>query len=170
MAAAQPISETFEAFFRQFEPRITGYLWRMVNDEGIAADLCQETFLRAWQHFAEVRAAQHASSWLFRVATNLALNEIRRRSSRIGGATPIGDDDPAGSDPSVRFVERDYVQHILAELPPKQRALLILREVQGIPFDEVGTLLGMSHDAAKMALCRARVQFRDRYLRKGGRS
>lgn len=158
----------FEAFFRRYEPRITGYLWRMVNDEATACDLAQETFLRAWQHFSEVSAARQPASWLFRVATNLALNEIRRRSSRMGAATPIGPlNDPAASDPTIRFIERDFVQQILAELPPKARALLILREVQDVPFAEVSQMLGMSSAAAKMALCRARVQFRERYLRKG---
>jgi RNA polymerase sigma-70 factor (ECF subfamily) len=162
--------DLFEAFFRRYEPRITGYLWRMVNDEGCARDLCQETFLRAWQHFAEVEASHQPTAWLFRVATNLALNEIRHRASRIASAISIdANTDPASSDPALRFVERDFVQQILAELPPKQRALLILREVHDVPFADVSRLLGMSPNAAKIALCRARVQFRERYLRKGGR-
>jgi RNA polymerase sigma factor (sigma-70 family) len=61
-------------------------------------------------------------------------------------------------------VERDFVQQILLELPPKARAILILRGVQQLGFDEIGTLLGMTPTAVRMALSRARAQFRDRYL------
>ncbi len=158
-------SATFERFFQQHEARITGYLWRMVNDEATACDLCQETFIRAWQHFAEVQAAQQPAAWLFRVATNLALNHLRAETRGVRAALPLSAvDDPAGSDPSVRFVEHDFVQSILAELPPKQRALLILRDVYHFSFEEVGALLGIAPSGVRMALCRARTQFRDRYL------
>ena len=164
-ATTPAITDDFEAFFRRYEPRITGYLWRMVADESAACDLCQETFIRAWQHFAEVQAAQQPQAWLFRVATNLALNHVRARGVRT--AVPLdAANDPASSDPSVRFVEHDFVQGILTELSPKARALLILRDVYQVSFDEVSALLGLSPTAARMALSRARAQFRDRYLQK----
>jgi RNA polymerase sigma-70 factor (ECF subfamily) len=163
-------SQDFEAFFRQHEPRVTGFVWRMVGDEATASDLCQETFIRAWQHFAEVQAARSPVAWLLRVATNLTLNHIRAQSRGVRAALPLDDvDEPASSDPSVRFVERDFVQQILAELPPKTRAILILRDGLQLSFDEVSDLLGLSREAARMALSRARVQFRDRYLRQEAR-
>jgi RNA polymerase sigma factor (sigma-70 family) len=159
----------FEFFFQQYEARITNYLWRMVGEDALAADLSQETFIRAWEHFAEVQALDRPLAWLFRVATNLALNALRRATTRVGSATPLEGSDPAGSDPSVRFVERDFIQEILAALPPKARALLILREVYDLDVAEIAQMLGLSHAATKMALSRARVQFRERYLRQEGR-
>lgn len=151
----------FEAFFRRYEPMLTGYLWRMTGDAEIARDLCQETFTRAWQHFAEVGRYTQPRQWLYRVATNLALNQRRRLPT-----LSLDDHDSAVSDPTGRMVEREQIRQILAELPPKARAILILREVQQFSYAEIGELLGMSPDAIKMAVSRAREQFRQRYLAK----
>src|SRR5579884_1395592 len=65
-SSAPDYVEAFEQFFREYEPRISGYLWRM-TDEQTAYDLSQETFLRAWQHFADVCTYPAPASWLFRV-------------------------------------------------------------------------------------------------------
>lgn len=165
---AQP--HTFDAFFSRYEQQVFGYLVRMTGDEQTARDLSQEAFLRAWQHFDKLLTYDHPSAWLFRVATNLALSHLRRRVSPVGSAKLLGDDDsPARSDPAMRFIERDLIEHILLELPPKQRAALVLREINGLSCSEVAQALGMSRDAVKMALWRARVQFRTRYVRGGGR-
>src|SRR5579872_4871505 len=64
----------FENFFHDFEQPIFGYLWRMIGDEQTASDLLQETFVRAWQHFSQISGYDRPGAWLFRVATNLALN------------------------------------------------------------------------------------------------
>ncbi len=162
-------SHAFETFFRQMEPHITTYLLRMTGNSDAACDLSQETFLRAWQHFAEVQQHPDPRAWLFRVATNLGLQHVRRRRHAVGSAKPLDQqDDPASSDPGSHWVERALIQQVLDELSPKQRALLLLREVYGFTFAETGGLLGMSAEAAKMGLYRARIQFRERYLRKGG--
>ena len=158
----------FETFFAQYEGRISGYLWRMTGDEQSARDLSQETFLSAWQHFAQISSYDRPDAWLFRVATNFALQHLRQRSSAIRAATPIDEDSAASSDHGRRFAESDLVRQILLGLAPRQRSALILREVVGLSCDEVGRALGVSRDAAKMLLFRAREQFRERYLREDG--
>lgn len=163
--------QTFEAFFTAYEHQVFGYLVRMLGDEQVARDLSQEAFLRAWQHFTQISAYDHPSSWLFRVATNLAISHLRRRSSPVGAAKSLEDDEgPARSDPGMRrVVENDLVERVLLDLTPKQRAVLVLREICGLSSDEVALSLGMSRDAVKMALWRAREQFRARYTLRGGR-
>ena len=158
--------DDFEAFFLQHEHAIFGYLLRLTGDEQSAHDLSQEAFLRAWQHYDKIRGYDHPAAWLFRVASNLAISHLRRRSSPVGSAKLLGDDDsPARSDPAMRFIEVDLVEQTLLELPPKQRAALVLREVYGFSCEEIGVTLGMSRDAVKMSLWRAREQFRVRYVR-----
>ena len=71
-------------FFREHEPGIYGYLWRITGDRQLASDLSQETFLRAWHSFAKVRGYENQATWLLHVATNLALNSRRRRTTWIG--------------------------------------------------------------------------------------
>lgn len=155
----------FEGLFWRFERRVFGYLWRMTGDEQAARDLTQETFLRAWQHFAELRERPEAGAWLFRVASNLALTHLRRQHAPVGAAQPFTDHDPASSDPAGRFAEHDLVRQTLLELSPQQRAALVLHEVYGLSCKEIGTTLGISIDAAKMTLYRARTEFRRHYPR-----
>jgi RNA polymerase sigma-70 factor (ECF subfamily) len=111
-----------------------------------------------------------------RVATNLALQHLRRRAAPVGAATRfdearLGDlRGPGASDPGRRFAERDLVRETLLELTPKARALLVLREVYGLSAEEVGDALKMSREAVKVGLWRARAQFRDHYTRKEAQS
>ena len=159
----------FEAFFLRYERQISSYLWRLTGNEQAASELAQETFLRAWQHFDAVRHYEQPLAWLFRVATNLARQNYRRRVLPLRRVTRLDDgDDPASSDYSTRFAEQDLVRQTLLQLPIRQRAALILREVHGLSCAEIGDLLNISRDAVKMALWRAREQFRTRYLGEDG--
>lgn len=153
---------TFEAFFWRFEGKVFGYLWRMVGDEQSARDLTQETFLRAWQHFQELAPDRNPAAWLFRVAANLALRYLRRRG--IVQMAPPDDAMPGASDHGRRIAERDAVEHALLTLKPRQRSVLVLHEVYDLTCDEIGHILDISRDAAKMALWRAREAFRASYL------
>jgi RNA polymerase sigma-70 factor (ECF subfamily) len=78
--------------------------------------------------------------------------------------------EPSESEPSRRLALRDLVRETLLELPPRPRALLVLREAYGFSAEEAAEALGMSLGAAKVALWRARAQFRDAYLRKDGQA
>lgn len=156
----------FERFVRAHERAILNYLWRMTGEEQSAYDLSQEAFLRAWQHFATVRGYAQPRSWLFRVATNLALTYLHRRAAPVGAATVLDElNDPAGSDPARQFIESEIVRQILLQLSPKRRAALVMREVYGLSVAEIAQALGMTIDAVKMTLYRAREQFRDLYAR-----
>ena len=83
----------------------------MTGDRQSASDLCQETFLRAWQRFGAIRAYDRPDAWLFRVATNLALQLTRRKKAPIGAAGPLDEAfEPSVSDPAWRLAERDLVR------------------------------------------------------------
>jgi RNA polymerase sigma-70 factor (ECF subfamily) len=164
-----PISAECEAFIRQHERAILNYLWRMTGDEQAAYDLTQEVFVRAWQRFDAVRAYEQPRGWLFRVATNLALTHLRRHGAPAAG--PVALDaapDPAASDPARRVVERDQVRRVLLQLAPQRRAALVLREVYGLSCAEVAQTLALPAASVRMALHRAREQFRALYLREEG--
>jgi RNA polymerase sigma-70 factor (ECF subfamily) len=169
---ARPVSasqQRFEAFFRRHEREVFGYLWRLTGDEQAAYDLCQETFLRAWQRFATISAYEQPGAWLFRVATNLAIND-RRARNRSARATSRLDDTLTGeTDPAQRLGMRDAVRRALLAVAPRQRAALVLREVYGLSCEEVAETLGTSAGAAKAILWRGREAFREHYLREEGR-
>jgi RNA polymerase sigma-70 factor, ECF subfamily len=164
--------DEFELFFRAHERDIFTYLWRMTGDEQSAYDIAQETFLRAWQHFARIRDFERPGGWLFRVATRLALNYLRHRVTSLGAAVSLDiagaahDEQPPSnsiSDPGARVADADTVRRALMAISSRQRAALVLREVYGLPCAEVAATLGISAGAAKTLLWRARDQFRSRY-------
>ena len=171
-ALPQAENGEFEPFFRAHERDIFTYLWRMTSDEQAAYDITQETFLRAWRHFARIRDYERPGGWLFRVATHLALNYLRGRTTALGGAVSLdatGDGrhaapfSPAASDPGARIANADAVRRALMAIPPRQRAALVLREVYGLSCEETAAALGISVGAAKTLLWRARGEFRSRY-------
>jgi RNA polymerase sigma-70 factor, ECF subfamily len=157
-------SSAFEAFFWRYERQITAYLCRMIGDEQAASDLCQETFFRAWQHFEQIREGTEGRGWLFRTATNLALHHLRHQRAH---PSVLLDDAllPGASDPGGRVIEQDLINQTLQRLTPPQRSALLLHEVYGLECDQIGKMLGVSRAAVKMALWRAREQFRVHYLR-----
>jgi RNA polymerase sigma-70 factor (ECF subfamily) len=159
-------AEAFDRLFERHERQIFGYLWRTTGDQGLASDLCQETFLRAWQHAEQLATYRDPLGWLFRVATNLALNAQRGRQRLLRLVVPLdGEDGPTGADPAGSIVDAELVHRILQELSPRARAALVLREVYDLSLEEVAQTVGASPAATKKMLSRAREQFRARYLR-----
>jgi RNA polymerase sigma-70 factor (ECF subfamily) len=165
----------FEALMRGRERDVFAYLWRLTGDEQTAYDLCQETFLRAWQRFATVRRYEQPGAWLFRVATNLALNALKQRKELTYlGVDQLGDGATAAAldlveDPARRYEVRDLIHRTLLRLQPRHRSALVLREVYGLSSLEVAAALGTTNAAAKMALSRAREEFRRRLAYEEGR-
>ena len=160
---------SYEAFFQRHERDIFSYLWRVTGDEQTAYDLRQETFLRAWNHYDQLLDYTQPAAWLFRVATNLAINHLRRRKAPVGAAAPLDlVGDPGMSDPSWRLVESDLVRQTLLALPPRQRAALVLREVYGLSCEEIARSLGVTPAAVRMTLWRGREQFRALYTKANG--
>ena len=169
-SASSAVSADSEAAFEQLIERherdVFGYLWRMTGNEQAAYDLSQETFLRAWRHFARVAAYDQPRAWLFRVATRLALNYRRDRrpdtlSLDVDAADALA---TPTSDPAARTAQRDAIESALLALPRRLRAALILRDVYGYHTDEIASVLQVSRAAAKMTISRAREQFRASYL------
>jgi RNA polymerase sigma-70 factor (ECF subfamily) len=157
----------FEHLFVRYHQDIFSYVWRITGDEQAAHDLCQETFLRAWQHFTRLSTYERPGAWLFRVATNLAINHQRNQAKSVSRLLKLeepGDTTETESDPALGVVERDAVATAMRALPLRQRMALVLRVVYGLPFEEIALTLGVSHAAAKMTLSRARDQFRRHYL------
>lgn len=165
---AQALEALFDTLFARLERSVYGYLWRVLGDQQAAEDLTQETFLRAWRHIGKISAYERPDTWVWRVATNLALNERRQISAR--NLQPLDDDaESLGAiDPALRIAVHDQVHATLLALPPRLRAAITLREVYGLSFTEIAQVLHISPANARVTLSRAREQFRQRYQRMEG--
>ena len=87
---------SFEVLLRRYRLPLVGYFRRMVRDQGLAEDLAQEVFLRVYKSRERYQPDARFTTWLYRIATNLALNAIRDRKDEVSGST--GDDDDGGAD------------------------------------------------------------------------
>jgi len=164
----------FGELFTRYEGRIFGYLYRMVGDRAWAEDLAQEAFIRAHQHLNRLGPPYDFKSWIYRIAANLAIDGLRRHRPEAplpdwdaGEATgPEPADERGGTDPEqeVRRAEvRQAVWRTLHNLPEGYRQILLLRELEGLSYQEIADILGISLDNVKVTLHRARLAFRDLY-------
>jgi RNA polymerase sigma-70 factor, ECF subfamily len=161
----------FETFVRQHEYDIFTYLWRMTGDVETAYDLSQETFLRAWQHYGKISHYAEPKAWLFRVATNLAINHRTRRGQegKVSIDSELAEQMDRSSPSIDHVVEQDNVRMVLLAIPGKLRAVLVLHDAYGFTCAEIAAMLHLTASATKMRLCRGRDEFRARYESQEGR-
>jgi len=172
---------TIGALYAQEAPRIRRYLSRLVGAEE-AEDLVQEVFARAHGAIASHRGEARLTTWLFRIATNAAIDHLRRAAPRHvtlardpaagrsatranGCADPPEAGDCANAAPSaeaelIRSEMRRCIAQLVSSLPASSAAVLVLGEIQGLKDREVADALGLSLEAVKIRLHRGRRRLR----------
>jgi len=154
------------ALFERHHAEVYAYLRRMVGDGALAEDLAQETFLRAFASRTGLARVQNPRAWLYRVATNLALNALKRRRRFAWLPWHAGAERQAAQPgPAEALGAHSAVEAALAALPPELRAPLLLYACEGMSVAEVAEALALSEGAVKMRLHRARRLFRQAYER-----
>jgi RNA polymerase sigma-70 factor, ECF subfamily len=142
--------------------------FRLVGNEEDARDVVQETYLRAYKGIGKFRGDAQFSTWLYRITANCAATHLGRR--RRHRHEELLDDAPLPDpsfdrDPSARAEAsnlRDRLTVALEELPPRLRAVVVLRDVYDLPHEAIAAELGISESAAKVRLHRARRRLRER--------
>ena len=173
-----------------FRRELLAHCYRMVGSVDDAEDLVQETYLRAWRSFGTFEGRSSLRTWLYQIASNACLTAIERRSRRplpsglgspdqdasvppaaaesdVQWLQPIPDAllRPESGDPAAIAVSRESLRLALIAsfqyLPPRQRAVLLLRDVLAFPASDVAGMLGMTTTAVKSALQRARSRLEE---------
>jgi RNA polymerase sigma-70 factor (ECF subfamily) len=154
---------------------VVNLTYRYLGNQSDAEDLAQEVFLKVYRARARYEPAAKFTTWLYRVAANACLNEVRDRRRRPTFLASALDDAPASAANSpVEEAERselgERVRAALAELPERQRLALLLNKFHGLGYEEMAESLSMSVPAVKSLLVRARENVRrivEPYLRAG---
>ena len=163
---------SFERLFARFSEPIYNYVRRMVGDADRAADITQDTFIKAYRKLDTLADDASTRSWIYRIATNTAIDEMRRRRF----LSPMGDDERHEQRPDPRPGPEDQVlgasideriQRALAKLRPTHRQCLILSDVEDMSAAQIGEVMGMSYGAVRTLLCRARGEMRRELQREG---
>ncbi len=162
----------YSVLVRRHQRALHGHLVRMVGSHDDALELAQDAFVRAWQALPEWEPGARFRTWLFRIASNAAIDLLRRRGTvpfeplddTFEAAHPgAGPERQAQANQEVRALEV-----ALARLTPEHREVLLLREVEDMSYEEIGRVLSLTEGTVKSRLARARVALIE--LAKGERS
>jgi RNA polymerase sigma-70 factor, ECF subfamily len=158
---------SFNVLLRKYRTPLVNFLYRMVRDTATAEDLAQEVFLRVYRARKEYSPSAKFTTWLFRIATNLALNSIRdnrRRTLEVSIDAPVEEDEAPRELPAREMriddhmVERDRaatIRRAVAALPEKQRVAVLLHKYEEMDYSEIAKILNCSESALKSLLFRA---------------
>jgi RNA polymerase sigma-70 factor (ECF subfamily) len=169
--------DAFAELVGRYRNQITSYIYRMTNDYDGAVDLAQETFVRVFRAAERYQQSHAFSTYIYRIATNLAISELRKRKRRrlvsLTGLFQSNDGaearefNPPDARPlqdceMVETERRNAVQRAISTLPEKYRAPLILRDVDGRSYEEISRILQTSEGTVKSRISRARGFLREK--------
>jgi RNA polymerase sigma-70 factor (ECF subfamily) len=165
--------EMLNQALRNHGDRVYSYAAWLLGDAEEARDVVQEGFIRLWQHRDRVDPPA-AGTWLTRTVHHLCLDRFRRRAARphvpLHEADNIPSDPPRSAEHALELSETQAtLAAALANLPPRDRALIILREMHALTYQEIGAVLELPTTALKPALHRARRRLRDALVQAGVR-
>lgn len=160
--------DDFELLVERYQDRIYNLVWGMVRDPGQAEDVTQEVFVKTFRKLADFEQKSRFYTWIYRIAINRSLDFIKSRDrARTHAVDVIHEIEPAAptesTDPSAPLLEREFLEKMheaLEAVPPKFREILVLREVQGLSYDEIADVLGCSKGTVESRLFRARARLK----------
>ena len=163
-------ANAFEPLVTANQSRVYNLALKMLSNPEDAWDVSQETFTKAFRSLKSFRGESSFSSWLYRITANMCLDFLRRNKKRAAASIVYLDDDDAQRElelPDERFcpeteLERRElhraVSSALGELPQDMRSVLVLREVSGLSYVEISSLLGLETGTVKSRIFRARAR------------
>ncbi|RKU38994.1 RNA polymerase subunit sigma-24 [Candidatus Poribacteria bacterium] len=173
--------DAFTLLVRRHQQPLINFIARHINDRDGAEDLAQETFVRIFKASPRYKPGQaHFKTWMYHIAANLCKNELRNRGRRNryrvdnvvegnGESERIDLIESAPADaafqPEVALERKelhDAIQKAIAELPEQYRAPLVLRDLQGLSYDEISETLGLRSGTTKSRINRARLMLKDK--------
>ena len=170
---AEDDERAFSELVRRFQGRVTNLVSRVLNDRECSDDLAQEVFVRVFVHRRNYRRGSKFSTWLFTIAANLAKNEIRRRVRRRNwfsldalqemvsdSAIQLADPNEGQETGLERAQLQEAVARAIAAVPEKYRLALVLRDIEGMAYEEIGQVLGIPGGTVRSRINRARAMLK----------
>lgn len=158
-------ADAFDKLIAHHQERVFALAYRMLANADDAADVQQETFVQAWRNLRKFRRNAAFSTWLHRITVNLCLSHRRRRQTEPLEPymqESIPSSEPCGVACLQRAEMRARVRQAITSLPPHYRVLIVLRDMEERPFDEIAQILSCSVQSARTRLARARKLLREK--------
>src|SRR5262245_7930389 len=174
LAAQAGDTEAFQQLYGKYARQIVRFAMQFCGSQARAEELAQDVLRQAHRARSRYEARARFRTWLFRIATNTCLSEMRRPEHRTAtfslddadeedeGSRDLPDpDSPEGESAALASEKRERLRQLLAQLPPQQRAALLLARAEGFSYEEVAESLGVSVPAVKSLIHRGTVALRD---------
>jgi len=174
---AEGDERAFTELVRRFQARVINLVSRVLNDREASDDLAQEVFVRIYVHRRNYRRGSKFSTWLFTIAANLAKNEIRRRVRRrnwfsldalqemVSDSAIQLADPQEGQDVALQRQQlKQVVAKAIAAVPEKYRIALVLRDLEGFAYEEIGQMLHIPGGTVRSRINRARSMLKRKLL------
>jgi len=154
--------EAFERLYRENVGRVYAICYRMAGEAGLAEELVQDAFVRAWQKLGSFRGESACSSWLYPLAVNVAFSERRARRRRTSRILATDDLTPFEKAEGAQKPEIGIdVERALHTLPPRARHVFVLHDIEGYRHEEIAEMTGVATGTSKAQLHRARRLLRE---------
>ncbi len=165
----------FEELVKRHTRGVLNLVYRYLGDAARAEDVAQDVFVKVYRARKKYEPKARFSTWLYRIAVNHCLNEIRSRKNQPVGSQPIDDllEEPAGEHPDSRLSRselRRAVKTAIDALPENQRMAVILARYEDLSYDEIAEAMGLSLEAVKSVLFRAKENLKQSLSRFSGES
>jgi RNA polymerase sigma-70 factor (ECF subfamily) len=171
--AALDDARAFTELVRRYQTRVIHLVSRLLNDREVSEDIAQEVFVRVHLHRKNYRTGSKFSTWLFTIAANLAKNEMRRRKRRRNWSS-LDELQETLKDASMQFadkksnrqedLEREQLSGVVGEaiaaLPDRYRIALVLRDIEGLAYEEIGLALKIPGGTVRSRINRARLMLK----------
>jgi RNA polymerase sigma factor (sigma-70 family) len=161
--AAEMATESFGALYERTFPRVYAYVASLVRDRASAEDVTAQAFERAYRRRRSYRPARgSAEAWVFGIARNAALDELRRRKRRARLESEVADEAaPSASEQAELSLRRETLRAALAQLEPRERDLVALKFMGGLSNGEIADVLGLSESNVGTKLHRTVTKLRE---------
>jgi RNA polymerase sigma-70 factor (ECF subfamily) len=170
--------DAFNELVLRYESKVYSVAYRFMGNHADASDLAQETFIRLYQALSGFRGDSSFSTWLYRVTANACRDELRKRQRRCNVSMeemiasspanmPVADSDYSPEETVQRREVQRQVQDCLNELTDDHRLILVMREIQGLSYEEIAGVLQCSLGTVKSRISRARNALKEKMKRKG---
>lgn len=172
-------ADEYEKLVLEYQKNVYNLALRMTGDPEDAADMAQEAFIKAYNSLSGYRGDSKFSVWLYRIVSNVCLDFLRAKKRRQTVSLSVTDDDGEDTELDIadesqsperifeRAMTRDAVRRGLAALTPEYRQILILRELQGMSYEEIAAVLELESGTVKSRIFRARKKLCAFLLRDG---
>jgi RNA polymerase sigma-70 factor (ECF subfamily) len=166
----------FQSIYKEYYPKILGYLTRTLNDKEVAEDLSQDVFIRVNNGLGSFEGRSALSTWIYKIATNIAYDYYKSASFQIGKKQTVsgesleekkedmnvwtGDKSTTSDQIMEKKEMNDCIKRYVGDIPDNYRTVFILSEYEGLKNREIAEILGLTLDTVKIRLFRARTQLK----------